>query len=100
MLMKESRTRAQQNNAKLASPVGLTERVLHLDNTNKPIDSNSAIELLTIADVARLLRISLSGVRRLQQRRLIPFLKVGGSIRFARGDLVAFLERQRVERVG
>jgi excisionase family DNA binding protein len=57
-----------------------------------PID-----ELLTIADVARLLKISASSVRRLQQQRRIPFFKVGGSIRFNKSDLAIYLMNRRVE---
>jgi excisionase family DNA binding protein len=85
---------------KLTVPVGNADCVLLSDNTNKPTVPNTADELLTIADVARLLKVSMSGVRRLQQRRLIPFLKVGGVVRFTKADLVSFLERQRVERIG
>jgi excisionase family DNA binding protein len=58
------------------------------------------MELLTIAEVAEFLKISESTVRRLQQRRLIPFFKVGGSVRFTKSDLVSYLEKQRVETVG
>jgi len=42
------------------------------------------------------LTISVSGVRRLQQARRIPFFKVGGSLRFAKDDLASYLARQRV----
>jgi excisionase family DNA binding protein len=85
---------------KLTKSVGPADRVLFSDTINKPTASSPAVELLTIADVARILKVSASSVRRLQQRRLIPFLKVGGAIRFASADLMSFLERQRVERVG
>ncbi len=99
--MRKTRGRAiERSDDRLGSPVDLTERVLHFDNTNKPTDSNPAIELLTVPEVARLLKISTSGVRRLQQQRQIPFVKVGGSVRFARDDLVSFVARQRVDRVG
>ena len=57
------------------------------------------IELLTVTEVARLLKISVPSVRRLQQRWLIPFLKVGGSVRFTRGDIVSYLDKQRVKAV-
>jgi excisionase family DNA binding protein len=56
--------------------------------------------LLTIPEVAELLHISQVGVRRLQQRRLIPFMKVGGSVRFAVNDVLSYLERQRVHAIG
>jgi excisionase family DNA binding protein len=65
-----------------------------------PIDSKPAIDLLTIAEAAELLKISVSGMRRLQHRRQIPFIKLGGSIRFTRQDLTSFLQRNRVEAVG
>jgi excisionase family DNA binding protein len=56
--------------------------------------------LLTIPEVAELLRISIPGVRRIQQKRLIPFFKVGGSIRFAANDVLSYLEKQRVKAIG
>jgi excisionase family DNA binding protein len=55
------------------------------------------IELLTTAEVAKLLKISITGVRRLQHGRHIPFLKVGGSVRFSKGDLASYLSKVRVE---
>jgi excisionase family DNA binding protein len=60
------------------------------------IDPGSSVELLTILEVAKLLRISASGVRRLQQARQLPFIKVGGSVRFSRRDIVSYLEMRRV----
>jgi len=63
-------------------------------------DSGPAIELLTVADVAELLAISVSGVRRLQQARQLPFVKVGGSVRFAKSDIVAYVRKRRVESIG
>jgi excisionase family DNA binding protein len=55
------------------------------------------IELLTIKDVAELLKVSQSSVRRLQQGRHLPFIKVGGSIRFAKDDILEYLKKGRVE---
>jgi excisionase family DNA binding protein len=55
------------------------------------------MELLTIAEVAALLKISMTSVRRLQQQRHIPFIKVGGSVRFTKKDLLSYLEKGRVE---
>ena len=62
-------------------------------------DSSPTIELLTIAEVARILKISATGVRRLQLGRCIPFIKVGGSIRFTKNDVVSYVAKQRVEAV-
>jgi excisionase family DNA binding protein len=57
------------------------------------------IELMTIKEVAQLLKISQSSVRRLQQGRHLPFYKVGGGIRFAKSDIVEYLKKQRVETI-
>lgn len=71
------------------------EPVLLLDRN--AVGSRSEIELLTIPEVARLLKISVAGVRRLQQGRRLPFLKIGGSVRFSKNDIVTYLEKQRIE---
>jgi excisionase family DNA binding protein len=63
------------------------------------IDSNAPIELLTVAEVAEQLKISISGVRRLQQARKLPFIKVGGSVRFFQSDVVAFLRKRRLDAI-
>jgi excisionase family DNA binding protein len=65
-----------------------------------PIDSTPALDLLTIVQAADLLKLSVSGMRRLQQQRRIPFIKIGGRIRFARQDLVSFVRKNRVEAIG
>ncbi len=75
----------------------MSEPVLLFDNS--PSGSPLA-ELLTVAETAEFLRISKSGVRRLQQKRQLPFIKVGGSVRFAKSDLLTYLEKQRVEPIG
>jgi excisionase family DNA binding protein len=69
--------------------------VLPFDNSSS--GSKPAIELMTVADAAAFLRISRSGVRRLQQGRHLPFVKIGGSVRFAKRDLVTYLAQKRVE---
>lgn len=58
-----------------------------------------AIELLTIGDVAKLLKVSSSTVRRLQQGRQLPFIKVGGSVRFNKDDIIDFLKKVRIESI-
>jgi len=57
------------------------------------------IELLTIKDVAKLLKVSEMSVRRLQQGRHLPFIKVGGSIRFSESDIVEYLKKQRIDAI-
>jgi excisionase family DNA binding protein len=64
------------------------------------IDNVPPAGLLTISEVAKLLKLSVSTVRRLQRQRKIPFVKVGGSIRFIEKDLAAYLERRRVGAIG
>jgi excisionase family DNA binding protein len=73
---------------------------LYCSLKNMPFDSSSEIELLTIAEVAQLLKISMSGVRRLQRARCLPFIKVGASVRFSRRDIASYLEKRRVEPIG
>lgn len=70
----------------------------HLDNL--PTDSSPTMELLTVLEVAKLLNISASSVRRLQDARHIPFFKVGGCVRFAKRDVMAYLKNRRVEPIG
>jgi excisionase family DNA binding protein len=81
-------------------PVGKATDPVLLFDTAMPADSDPAVELLTVAEAARLLRISVSGVRRLQQARRIPFVKVGGSVRFNTRDLAAYVRSNRVESIG
>jgi len=64
------------------------------------IDAYPASGLLTIPDVAELLKISIPTVRRLQQHRQLPFIKVGGCVRFNRSDIAAYLEKRRVRSIG
>jgi excisionase family DNA binding protein len=64
------------------------------------MNSTQTLELLTIDEVAALLKISVPTIRRLQQQRQIPYLKVGGSVRFSKKDLVSYLEKSRVEVIG
>ena len=81
-----------QNNEKRAKIAG--NPVQFFDN--KSIDFDPLIDLRTIPEVARLLKISIPGVRRLQQGRHIPFHKVGGSVRFAIRDILDYLQKHRV----
>ena len=71
-----------------------------LFDKNMPINSSAIDALLTFREVAELLRISVPSVRRLQHRRLIPFFKVGGGVRFNENDIASYLERNRVESIG
>jgi excisionase family DNA binding protein len=57
------------------------------------------IELLTIKEVAAMLKASVSLVRRLQQGRHIAFIKVGGSIRFHKQDILEYLRQRTVDKI-
>jgi excisionase family DNA binding protein len=59
----------------------------------------STINLLTIREVAVLLRLSVSGMKHLHQKRYIPFIKVGGSVRFSKQDVIDYLNKVRVEAI-
>ncbi len=78
--------------------VGSADTALLIDK--QPNEPDLAIELLTIPEAAEFLRISASGMRRLQYGRQVPFFKVGGTIRFAKNDLTSYLARQRVGSIG
>ena len=54
------------------------------------------IELLTVKEVAVLLRLSVPGIRDLQARRHLPFIKVGGALRFEKRDIIEYLKRRKV----
>ncbi|MBH5396328.1 helix-turn-helix domain-containing protein [Bradyrhizobium sp. CNPSo 4010] len=62
-------------------------------------DFDPTIDLLTVAEVAELLKLSVPSMRRMQQRQLIPFIKVGGSVRFTRSDIVSYLVKRRVKTI-
>lgn len=63
------------------------------------IDADPLLGLLTLTEVAELLKISVPTVRRLQQQRKMPFVKVGGRIRFTRSDVASYLEKRRVRSI-
>ena len=73
---------------------------LHGSLTSVPNDYDLGPDLLNVAEAAGWLNISIAGMRSLQQRRLIAFIKLGGRVRFAKRDLASYVERCRVESVG
>ena len=56
------------------------------------------MQLLTIADLSRMLRLSRSKCYDLKDK--IGYLKVGGSVRFTEDDVRRYLDDCRVERNG
>lgn len=59
--------------------------------------ANTPRALLTVADVAAWLGVSRTSVYRLVERRVLPFHRLPGSLRFAEADVRAFLATTRVE---
>jgi len=55
-----------------------------------------ANDLLDILQAAKFLTISVPTMRRLQQARYIPFTKIGGSVRFLKKDLEAYIAEKTV----
>jgi excisionase family DNA binding protein len=88
-----NRRKHKQEVGTIKASIGDTDDVLLFDNNLGDFSS----PLLTLSEVAEFLKISVTGVRRLQQQRHIPFLKVGGSVRFLKEDLIFYLRKQRME---
>lgn len=61
-----------------------------------PSTGTNPAELLTVAEAAACLNISKTGVRRLQQSRTLPFIKIRGAVRFLASDLAAYVGKQRI----
>lgn len=62
-------------------------------------DPHTSSVLLTIDEVAAVLRVSKTSVYRLVERRLLPFCRVGRSLRFTREDIETYLRARRVESI-
>ena len=77
----------------------LTYRPVLLFEKSMSINYNPTIELLSANEVARLLKISKAGVYRLIDKRVIPFYKVMGSIRFDKKDVISYLKNNRMEAI-
>lgn len=60
---------------------------------------NASSALLTLDEVAAVLRVSKTSVYRLVERRELPFCRVGRSLRFTREDIEAYLQARRVESI-
>jgi excisionase family DNA binding protein len=56
-------------------------------------------QLLTIKNVAAMMQLSDRTVLRLKKSRVIPFIKIGGAVRFRRADVMQALARRTVEAV-
>lgn len=58
-----------------------------------------ARRLLSVREAAERLGVSVTTMRRLQQRREIPHFKISGNVRFDPADLDAYVAASRVEAV-
>lgn len=58
--------------------------------------SPPARDLLTVREVADLLQLTPAGIYAMVAAHRIPFVKVSNRVRFARSDVVAWLQRNRV----
>ena len=94
--MRRTHLTSGRNGGRLTQPAGGPPVGPGLLFDSEPGDFTHDIELLTISEVAVFLKVSVSAVRRLKDQRRIPFIKVGGRIRFAKTDVTSFLERARV----
>ena len=65
-----------------------------------PSDPNPIPKLLTPNELAHALRISKAGVYRLVEKRIMPFYKVKGSLRFDQKDVIDYLQGTRIGPVG
>jgi excisionase family DNA binding protein len=70
----------------------ITQYNEHMDDNN----NNDDIKLLTVKEAAKLLHLSESGVRELQARRRLAYIKVGGAVRFDKRDIVEYLRRHKI----
>lgn len=62
--------------------------------SHRPTANDSPLQLLTIDDVAAMLKSSRQTIYGWASRRKIPFLKVGGALRFRESEISAWLTGQ------
>lgn len=58
------------------------------------------IQLLTVPQLAELLRVSKTSVYRLVERRQVTFIRLPRGLRFRREDIEAFMRSRSTESVG
>jgi excisionase family DNA binding protein len=66
------------------------------DPSTAAVDPTPAPVLLTVPEVAQLLRVPPKSVYQLAALRRIPVVRLGRSLRFDRADVVALIQRNRV----
>lgn len=63
------------------------------------VDSAKAREIMSLREVAELLRCNRSTIYRMLKRQEIPGFKVGGDWRFARSEIEAWIARRTAESI-
>ena len=58
--------------------------------------SPSIEPLLTVQEVAEILRLTTKGIYSMVESRRIPFIKVSNRVRFQRADVLRWLQENRV----
>jgi excisionase family DNA binding protein len=61
------------------------------------MDNQSGGALLTVGDVAELLRLTTKGIYAMVAARRIPFVRVSSRVRFNRADVRRWLDANRVD---
>lgn len=67
-----------------------------MHDSDDPTESRGRRSLMSIAEVAEVLGVSIRHVRRLVQERRIPFFKWGHLLRFDADEIEAWLQRSHV----
>ncbi|HEV8328646.1 MAG TPA: helix-turn-helix domain-containing protein [Nitrospiraceae bacterium] len=67
-----------------------------MQTTSLSVSDTPAV-VLTLEEACQLLKLKPSRLYYLTSMRLIPFYKVGGSLRFEQGELLRWFERHRHE---
>ena len=62
-----------------------------------PSEPQMTDEILTLPEVARLLKVAEKTVYSMAQKGALPAFKVGGQWRFKRTDIDAWIERRKLE---
>lgn len=62
-------------------------------------EGSHSSDLLTVPELATLLRVSKTSVYRLVEGRRLPFYRFGGALRFERGAVASFLSRHLVRSI-
>lgn len=60
----------------------------------------SPSDLLTVDEVAAMLRLTPKGIYAMVSARRIPFIKISSRVRFLRSDIVAWVHENRVPSLG